>query len=190
MDTPTESAPRRHPAAVALVIGTRGAEHDILLIRRATYAGDPWSGHLALPGGRAERDDPSLEATARRETREETGIDLDADPCIAQLPALTPRIVARPALTVHPFVFRHDGAREVTPSAEITEAWWIPLRALMAPNAWRMTELVVNGERRMVRAFPWQDAVIWGITERVLDSFFSRPDLDDLLARGGPPRES
>lgn len=189
MDQDPETTRKRRPAAVALVIAPRGVEHDLLLVRRATYAGDPWSGHLALPGGRSERADATLEATARRETLEETGVDLATASCIAQLPILTPRIVALPALTVHPFVFLHSGARDVTPSEEIDEAWWIPLRELGAHDAWRLTQITVNGEQRSVRAFPWRGAVIWGITERILDSFFSRPDLPELLGtrdRSGP----
>ena len=44
-----------HPlrAAVALVLRPGDAgELELLLIKRADYEGDPWSGHVALPGGR------------------------------------------------------------------------------------------------------------------------------------------
>src|ERR1700680_3050243 len=66
-------------AAVALVLrqGARGLE--ILLIKRAEHMDDPWSGHVALPGGREEPADASLQETAVRETLEETGIDLARD---------------------------------------------------------------------------------------------------------------
>jgi 8-oxo-dGTP pyrophosphatase MutT (NUDIX family) len=64
-------------AAVALIF--RLGENDVpelLFIKRAEYEGDPWSGQIAFPGGRAEERDGSLAETAIRETREETGIDL------------------------------------------------------------------------------------------------------------------
>ena len=69
-------APDARPAAVALVLldGPQGIE--ILLIKRAERADDPWSGQIALPGGRYDVGDRDLEATAVRETREETGVDL------------------------------------------------------------------------------------------------------------------
>src|SRR5258706_3496876 len=64
-------------AAVALIF--RLGENDmleLLFIKRAEYEGDPWSGQIAFPGGRAEARDASLEETAIRETREETWIGL------------------------------------------------------------------------------------------------------------------
>src|SRR6185503_4424279 len=68
-------------AAVALMLRV-GPPPDgaleMLLVKRAEYAGDPWSGHIALPGGRREPGDVSLEDTAVRETQEEIDVDLSA----------------------------------------------------------------------------------------------------------------
>src|SRR5258706_14503516 len=66
-------APAARPAAVALVLldGPQGLE--IALIKRAERGDDPWSGQIALPGGRYDAGDSDLEATAVRETRGETG---------------------------------------------------------------------------------------------------------------------
>ena len=63
-------------AAVALVLrpGTGGLE--ALFIKRAEHPDDPWSGHVGLPGGRAEDSDPGLVHTAVRETEEEIGLRL------------------------------------------------------------------------------------------------------------------
>ena len=66
----------RLQAAVSVVIRGRG-ELDFLLIKRARSERDPWSGHMALPGGRRDDSDGDLLHTARRETLEETGVDLD-----------------------------------------------------------------------------------------------------------------
>jgi 8-oxo-dGTP pyrophosphatase MutT (NUDIX family) len=70
-------------AAVALVLRTTPAGViELLFIKRAERHDDPWSGQIALPGGRYDPDDESLEATAVRETFEEVSIDLrrDGDP--------------------------------------------------------------------------------------------------------------
>lgn len=153
---------------------------DLLLVRRATYPGDPWSGHIALPGGRREPGDATLEDTARRETLEETGIDLRDAPCVAELPELVPRLVQRPALVIRPYVFAYRGDRQITLSAELAEAWWHPVAALRRAEAWDTVEVRVGEAARSVRGYRWQGHVIWGITERVLAEFLARPE---LLAR-------
>jgi 8-oxo-dGTP diphosphatase len=64
---------RRHPSVtvdVVLVLRA-GMERQVLLIRRRN---PPFEGHWALPGGFVEPDEP-LETAARREMREETGIE-------------------------------------------------------------------------------------------------------------------
>ena len=65
-------------AAVALIVDTARStqDPDIVFIERAAHEGDPWSGHVAFPGGRCESEDDGPSATAVRETREEIGIDL------------------------------------------------------------------------------------------------------------------
>ncbi|MCA9639821.1 MAG: NUDIX domain-containing protein, partial [Myxococcales bacterium] len=63
-------------AAVAAVLRPTDADTEVLLIRRAEHEGDPWSGHMAFPGGRHDPTDPDLLTTARRETLEEVGLDL------------------------------------------------------------------------------------------------------------------
>lgn len=48
---------------------------EVLLIKRATRRGDPWSGDVAFPGGHVETGETDVEA-AVRETMEEIGLDL------------------------------------------------------------------------------------------------------------------
>src|SRR5690606_20266054 len=66
-------------AAVSIVLTPDEAGPELLLIKRAVWEGDPWSGQVALPGGRREPGDPTLWHTAARETREETGMDILRD---------------------------------------------------------------------------------------------------------------
>src|SRR5689334_10230467 len=63
-------------AAVAAVLRDRGGEAEVLLIRRAQKETDPWSGHMAFPGGRQDPSDRDLLHTAVRETEEEVGLEL------------------------------------------------------------------------------------------------------------------
>ena len=85
--------PRKKPlrrllnrAAVAMILREVHGEAEILMIRRAKREGDPWSGHMAFPGGRMERADRHGFDVARRATEEEIGLQLlESDPCIGRL---------------------------------------------------------------------------------------------------------
>ena len=50
---------------------------SVLMIRRADREGDPWSGHMAFPGGRKDKADRNTLATALRETEEEVGLQAE-----------------------------------------------------------------------------------------------------------------
>src|SRR3954471_20072145 len=97
-------------AAIALVlrpgvgVGMDG-EPELLMIKRAEAEGDPWSGHIACPGGRMDPGDHDLAATAVRETLEETGIDIDRDGrLLGHLDDLSPRSPFLPPLVIRPYV--------------------------------------------------------------------------------------
>jgi len=59
----------RRQAAVAMILRDAGPVPEVLFIERASHPGDPWSGHMAFPGGRVDPGDsdplPSLLEPAR-----------------------------------------------------------------------------------------------------------------------------
>jgi 8-oxo-dGTP diphosphatase len=61
----------RPAVTVDIVILTRGTKPRVLLIRRKN---EPFAGMWAIPGGFVDMDE-TLEAAARRELREETGVE-------------------------------------------------------------------------------------------------------------------
>ena len=157
-------------AAVALVFraGPDG-EPELLFIKRAEYPGDPWSGHIAFPGGRREDGDASLADTAVREAREETGIDLTTHGGIlGVLDELLPQSVRLPEFVVAPFVAVLHEMPALTLASEVAAAFWVPLRALRDLGHWRETEVSGAGYRMTRRAFHHDGHVVWGITERIL----------------------
>ncbi|MDY6865753.1 MAG: NUDIX domain-containing protein, partial [Halobacteriota archaeon] len=66
----------RKEAAVALILKECEEDISIIFIKRSEDERDPWSGHMAFPGGRKDEEDESIIDTVMRETFEETGIDL------------------------------------------------------------------------------------------------------------------
>jgi 8-oxo-dGTP pyrophosphatase MutT (NUDIX family) len=156
--------PSRRQAAVALLFVPD--PDRLLLIRRAEREGDPWSGHMALPGGRREPADQSLVETAIRETWEETGVRLG--PPAAALDDHAPLTPVLPPILVRPFAFLLDHEPPVTPSVEVAASAWVPLEVLADPAAFRPTELQVRGARHRVSGYHLDAGVLWGMTERIL----------------------
>jgi 8-oxo-dGTP pyrophosphatase MutT (NUDIX family) len=160
-------------AAVALVLAPgEGAGPDALLIRRAEREDDPWSGHVALPGGRRERDDPDLLTTARRETREEIGLALDECAYLGQLDDLHPTHGLRPPIVVRPYVFGVAERPRLKLNWEVAGELWTPLEALRAERV--VSRIVVGGRQRDVPSIPLGEDVLWGMTLRILDGFLER----------------
>ena len=71
-----EPKPSTRQAAVAIIMRETQRGPEILFIQRAVKEGDPWSGHMAFPGGHKDPVDDSLQDAAMRETLEETGLSL------------------------------------------------------------------------------------------------------------------
>jgi 8-oxo-dGTP pyrophosphatase MutT (NUDIX family) len=166
----TESDDSARRAAVALIFRAApdgGAE--LLFIKRAEYPGDPWSGQVAFPGGREEAGDATLAQTAIRETREETGLDLQRDATIiGRLDDLRPQTVRLPAIIVRPYVALLRRVDEMLLSDEVALAFWVPLAALKQSDSWRETQVFARGIQFNRRAFHHEGHVIWGMTERIL----------------------
>jgi len=167
---PDDPAPRRAAVALVFRLGPGDQQQlELLLIKRAEYAGDPWSGQVALPGGRHEPGDPSLEATAVRETYEETGVDLAQEAvALGTLDEIYPRTPVLPPIVVRPYVFTVERDVELTLSPEVAAAFWVPLALLRDPAMSVETTVVVHGEERRVTCFRHGEHVIWGLTERIL----------------------
>jgi len=160
-------------AAVLLAMRARlDGEPELLMIKRSDYEGDPWSGHIAFPGGRMEPEDGDLAATAVRETWEETGVDVSADGLVlGHLDELCPRSPHLPPLVIRPFVALVRADVEIVPSHEVADAFWVPLSSLRMADAWGLGTVNVRGQDRTVSVFRHGDHTVWGLTERVLRQF-------------------
>lgn len=162
----------RVQAAVALVLRARPGL-DLLLIKRATSDRDPWSGHMALPGGRRDPSDADLIDTARRETREETGVDLSRHAsALGRLDDVAPSSVRLPRLVIAPFVFGVSAdTRAHVASHEVEQVHWVSLDELRAPDTRSTVEIPLPGGPQHFPCYRVAGEVVWGLTYRILEQF-------------------
>lgn len=171
-DDPPVTEDDRLQAAVSLVL--RGGDAlDVLLIKRAHHDGDPWSGHMALPGGRRDPDDATLADTAMRETREETGVDLErTGQPLGRLAVVAPQSVRLPRITIAPFVFAvPEGTGARVASREVDAVHWVPLDELRRPETAGTVEIALPGGGRSFPCLNVAGDVVWGLTYRILTDF-------------------
>ncbi len=156
------------PGAAVAAILRPGAE--ILFIRRAEHPGDPWSGHMAFPGGRRDPGDASLEHTARRETLEEIGLDLERHGRLLgpldDLPTFTHGLVVRP------YVWAIDEARELEPNHEVSAVSWMSLATLESGAHDTTYPLQWKGQMHQFPGYDVGAGVVWGLTYRMLHGLF------------------
>ncbi len=166
-------------AAVALMLRPGEAGLEFLAIKRAEHDRDPWSGHMALPGGRREEGDESLRRTAVRETGEEIGVDLEgAGRLLGQLDDVYPRTRRIPAIAITPFVFAVGPEVEPRTSSEVEYAVWVPLQIVLDEGA-RGTLVHEAAPEREFETIEYGGHTIWGLTLRILSQ------VEELLGRIG-----
>lgn len=172
--SPVPIPPRR--AAVATILREAALGPEVLLIRRAEHPRDPWSGHMAFPGGREDPVDPDLFDTAVRETREELALDLLSNARLIgrldEIPAVARG--RRTGLSVHPYVFELTHDVSFAPNGEVAEALWAPLLPLMRGELLTTIPYELEGRRLDLPAHNVQGRIVWGLTFKMLDSLFSR----------------
>ena len=167
----TLTADRAH-AAVAMILHAAATGPELLFILRAPCEKDPWSGDIGFPGGRLERGETDPRQAAERETAEEVGIDLAHWERLGRLDDL---YGATLPVLVSCFVYACSRQPPVTPNYEIAESFWFPLRELGNPERHHRARLNYRGrtiEAPAVDLLAGHGTVLWGITYRLIASFF------------------
>ena len=166
-------------AAVAAILRCGPTDPEVLLIRRAEKPGDPWSGHMAFPGGRTAPSDPDLLATAVRETREEVGLDLARDAELIgrldDIPAISKG--RSTGMVIRPFVFAlATPDLQLQPNDEVDEAHWAPLGPLVRGEVATTLDYPFEGQVIALPGFRVGERVVWGLTYQMLQAFFAVVD--------------
>lgn len=155
-------------AAVAIVLAGRGDALSTCIIERAERVGDPWSGHMAMPGGRFAPRDGTLRTTAERETREEVAIALPPHAYLGHVLEHTVARTSGPLLSLSAFAYYVPEETALEPNSEVANAYWIQLRDLWSPTQQATIEYGYDGRRRTQAATKVRDRFIWGLTRRIL----------------------
>ena len=129
---PSARGPVEGPSAAVAIVFRAGIDGtELLFIQRASKESDPWSGHMAFPGGRTDATDGDSHFTAERETREEVGLDLSEAPRLGSLTDLEPGRQRGGLVAVRGHAYWLAGERpQLVPNYEVADTVWVPLRVL------------------------------------------------------------
>ena len=157
---------RKTRAAVAVVLHQDSGALRLLFIERAQRRGDPWSGHIAFPGGKVEQCDREPRSTAERETLEEIGLDLRSAEYLGRLDDLTGTTL--PVL-VSAFVYSVENPGYFELNDEVREAFWVPATDLADTQRYVQHKFRYHGAEHVYPAIDLLGAgrpVLWGLTYR------------------------
>lgn len=162
-------------AAVAMLLreteqGPR--ELEMLFIQRAAHEKDPWSGHMAFPGGRVDPGDASALDAAVRETQEEIGVILDPAASLAAIREIQASAKGSfLSMIVYPFVFIMPPNAEIRPNYEVARTVWVPLNVILDPR--QHTSFIHHYDSRSaeLKCIEYEGSRIWGMTYRMLEHF-------------------
>jgi 8-oxo-dGTP pyrophosphatase MutT (NUDIX family) len=158
-----------------MILKPQERDLHMLFIHRAHHPHDPWSGHMAFPGGRQDPEDLDLSFTIYRETKEEVGIDLNLhSEYLGRMTELQAMARGKPiSMTVAPFIYL--ASPDVSPQPDPTEVQdtiWVPLSFMQQQGVERLVSRPTpDGAAIQVPALEYGGKTIWGLTYRMLRSF-------------------
>jgi len=169
---PTRIVEDARRAAVSAIVDERG---DLLLMHRAEHPGDPWSGHLSLPGGRVEPHDRDPLHAAIRETGEEVGLEIGPDQVLGRLDDLSTRPVRR-HLVIEPYLFFVPDPGPLVLNEEVQRVFHVNLEDLLAGVGRSRFPFVYQGQTIDLPCVDVQGRRLWGLTLRIVDDLLNRID--------------
>lgn len=160
-------------AAVALILRGSNTNLEMLMIRRAEHADDPWSGDLGFPGGKVDLGDISARAAAERETDEEVGLKLSRESFLGQLDDIAGAYLP---VNVACFVYHLNAPINLSLNHEVSKCWWIPLSRFLEADRHRKVAFIYRNQqqaRPVIDLIGSEQPFLWGITYRLIKQFFN-----------------
>jgi 8-oxo-dGTP pyrophosphatase MutT (NUDIX family) len=151
-------------AAVCVIVTGKGGEAALVITKRAARL-TTHSGQYALPGGRMDAGETALDA-ARREAREEIGLELGPQDFIGRLDDYA----TRSGYLITPLVAWLAEGTPLTPNpSEVARIHRVPLTELARPGSPQFIS-IPESERPVIR-YPILDTLVHAPTAAVLYQF-------------------
>jgi 8-oxo-dGTP pyrophosphatase MutT (NUDIX family) len=148
------------PAAVLVPVVNHPQGPTVMFTQRTAHLYDH-AGQVSFPGGRVDDIDADREATALRETEEETGLHRSRVDIIGRLPDYD----IMTGFRVTPIVGWVEPPYNLQPDPfEVEKVFEVPLEFLLDPENHQEHSREVNGIIRHYYAMPYGDHNIWGAT--------------------------
>ena len=153
------------PSAVLIPLVERNGSVYVLLTQRSAHLRHHPS-QISFPGGKRDRGDSSLQATALRETNEELGINPKQVSIFGQLPqhhTIT-------GFNVTPFIgFVDSNYQPRINKGEVERLFELPLRDVLINSDHFNLGITRDERQHQVYFKPTQGWPIWGITAAILE---------------------
>jgi len=162
-------------ASVMMILKESGQGYSLLFIKRPDSDRDPFSGHMAFPGGRMENADKSKLETAIRETYEEVGININTSGRIlGSLDDVNPNNPRARNYIVTPYLSVLNEEVTIKPDVrEVEKALWVPIHHLIDGRNSQVRIRERDGKEVEDYAYQYEQYIIWGMTGRILHQFLS-----------------
>lgn len=154
-------------AAVAIILRLI-VDVEVLFIKRKKNYEDPWSGQIALPGGRFKEIDGNTLRSVIREVDEEVGLKLSANAIVGMLDVISPSNM--PELNVVPYVAVLEKEDELKLGEEISYAFWAPVSELQKSS---VKVNIKSGRPKTVKAYRYGGETIWGMTAKLIEKLIT-----------------
>ncbi|HTL80468.1 MAG TPA: CoA pyrophosphatase [Bacteroidia bacterium] len=170
-----DKRPDHRKSAVMLHLFMKEGELFTMIIRRPDYDGTH-GGQLALPGGKMDKEDEDLLATAIRETREEVNVRVLPQNIIGKL---TPVYIPVSNFLVQPFVAFLDAVPEwKKDEAEVAEIIEVPMSLLLDERV-KTRKRISIGAHMFVETpcYDLNGNLLWGATAMIFS------ELEEMMKR-------
>ncbi|WP_394229845.1 CoA pyrophosphatase [Shewanella colwelliana] len=164
-DTGPVISHRLRQAAVLVAFIEQKQELHLILTRRASHL-RAHPGQISFPGGKVEKSDKNLEATALREAHEEIALAISNVEVLGQYPMFN----TFTGFAIAPIIgVVKQGFNPILDPGEVDELFTVPLSFLLNPANRVVKHFMRRGIQYPVYFIQYQEYFIWGATAAMID---------------------